>query len=113
MGNTLLNSGVVCRDDKRCNFVPNPDGDNTSLTNSLAGFVGQMSKGAWQVCVADLSSRDIGVLKSATLDLTCGPLPSIAPTPIVNVVPTPEGDVDVGDKPEGGTFDVWLPVVIR
>jgi glucose/arabinose dehydrogenase/subtilisin-like proprotein convertase family protein len=113
MGNILLNSGTVCRHDRRCTFAPNPNGDVTSLSNSFAGFVGLMSKGTWQVCMADASSRDLGTLQSATLDLVCAAPPAVTPVPQINEVPPQPTDEQSGEKPEEIQYDVWLPLVVR
>ena len=113
MGNRLLNNGVACRDDKRCAYAPNPDGDSTSLTTTLAGFTGLMSQGIWRVCVADVAAKDVGILKSATLDLACIAPPAVTPVPVIHSVPTPPDEDQAGEKPEEMQFDVWLPFVIR
>ncbi len=81
MGNTLGGTAVICRDDGRCSYVPNPDGDAFSTIYSLAGFAGEMSAGDWQVCISDVYPKDIGMLTSARLDLVCSAAPVLAALP--------------------------------
>jgi len=70
MGKGLATRQVICRDDKRCDFAPAPDGDPLSV-NSFADLMGQPSAGVWRVCVSDVSRGDVGRVSGATLDLVC------------------------------------------
>jgi len=89
MGAGLTGSQGVCRDNGRCAFRPNPDGDAGSLA-SFAGFTGLGANGNWQICAADLVVNDIGRVNTVTLKLGNGCLvPSTAtPTPSVTSTAT-------------------------
>jgi len=116
MGNTVGGTSVICRDDRKCSYFPNPNGDLSSAAG-FDGLVGFHSKGTWRVCVNDLSAKDVGRLNSATLDLTCS-APSSAPTPVppsVESLPTetpmpPNPVLDKLEEPDY-KYDVWLPIV--
>lgn len=117
MGNTLLNAQAVCRDDKRCTFTPNPDGDLASVINNFTGFSGQSSSGTWRLCIADLSNRDVGTINAATLDLACvAPsvqLLPVTPEPTSTPEPTPTPAVLAPDKPDDELpATIWLPVLV-
>ena len=107
MGNTIGGTAVICRDDGRCVYLPNPDGDVSSTLYSLAGFAGESSIGDWQVCLSDLYPKDVGTLASAQLDLTCSAAPAQAAlpeieatvTPTVMVTPTPDLVIDETGTP--------------
>jgi len=63
MGNS---GGVVCKDDQRCSYAPNP-GSGPGL--ALADFKGESPAGSWKVCLADGDDNDVGKLQSATLEV--------------------------------------------
>jgi subtilisin-like proprotein convertase family protein len=135
MGNTIGGNSVVCKDDKRCTFVPNPDGDTGSTHSTFEGFGGERSVGVWKVCISDLYRNDIGILRGLSLDLACQSPPSqnsdapptetpaASPTPIAtltDVPPTPEpspmpsieANATKPEEPDDVTT-VYLPVVVR
>ncbi len=87
MGSGLIGSQVVCRDDGRCAYRPNPDGDVGSLA-SFAGFVGSGATGNWQFCAADLVGNDIGRVNTVTLALGDGCLVPSTATPTATASPT-------------------------
>ena len=74
MGITIPSDQVVCLDDGRCQYFPNPDGSPTSTLNNFAGFTGQNKVGAWPICFADVAAGDTGVLSSVTLELNTTPV---------------------------------------
>ena len=121
MGNTIGGTGIACRDDRRCSYFPNPNGDFGSVA-SFAGVVGQSSVGTWRVCVNDLAAKDTGKLASAMLDLACS-APSLAPTPTAmpTIAPAleptatnapPSQSLDKPEEPDY-KYDVWMPVLIQ
>jgi subtilisin-like proprotein convertase family protein len=81
--------GVVCLDDGRCDYRPNPDGASTPTT--FSGFVGGVAGGGWRICAYDLASGDTGSLVSASLIVsrtyTCG-VSTDTPTPTGTASPT-------------------------
>jgi subtilisin-like proprotein convertase family protein len=87
MGSGLTGSQVVCRDDGRCAYRPNPDGDAGSLA-AFAGFTGLGATGNWQFCAADLVGSDIGRVNTVTLTLGDGCLVPSTPTPTATPSPT-------------------------
>ena len=101
MGNTIGGTSIVCKDDKRCTFVPAPDGDTSSNLNSFTGFAGEKSGGVWKLCFSDLYRNDVGTVKNATRDLFCAapvllgvgetatPDPNESPTPEAPLTETP------------------------
>ncbi len=140
MGNTIGGTSIVCKDDKRCTFVPEPNGDTSSNMSSFAGFAGEKSGGVWKLCVSDLSRYDAGALKGVGLDLVCAPpvqpeagegetatpdpnespTPEVAPseTPTAFVTPEPSATPPIAlnsvkpEEPDEATT-VYLPVVVR
>lgn len=82
--------GVVCLDDGRCDYRPNPDGAGISTT--FSGFGGGIAGGVWRICAYDLAAGDSGNLVSATLIVsrtyTCG-VSTDTPTPTGTASPTP------------------------
>jgi len=120
MGNTIGGSSVVCRDDKRCGFKPNPDGDISSTLQSYAGVVGLSAQGQWQVCLTDMAKYDVGRLASATLDLTCKapgltvitPEPEVLPTLTPSPESTPAPAQLKAEEPDF-KYEVWLPVLVN
>ncbi len=117
MGNTIGGTAVICRDDGRCVYLPNPDGDVSSTLYSLAGFAGESSIGDWQVCLSDLYPKDVGTLASAQLDLTCSAAPAQAAlpeieatvTPTVMVIPTPTPELVIDETGTPPTTQVGTP----
>ena len=102
MGSTLGGTAVICRDDGRCSYVPNPDGDVSATIYSLAGFVGEASAGDWQVCVSDVYPRDVGTLSTVRLDLVCSAAPALAALPQDDATPTVTSDESTATPtPEG------------
>ncbi|MEO6062759.1 MAG: trypsin-like peptidase domain-containing protein [Thermoflexales bacterium] len=87
MGGGLNGTDVVCRDDGRCAYQPNPDGDAGSLA-SFAGFVGLGATGNWQFCAADLVANDLGRVNTVTLKLGNDCLAPSTPTPAATGTPT-------------------------
>jgi len=87
MGSGLSNGQGVCRDDARCAYRPNPDGDAGSLA-SFAGYVGLGATGNWQFCAADLVASDIGRVNTVTLALADGCLVPSTATPTATASPT-------------------------
>lgn len=79
MGHTLADAGVICQDDGRCTYFPNPGQDAGSLPN-FAGLVGMAAAGGWQFCASDNGSGDAGTLHRVTLRVVAG-------------VPPPQTDV--------------------
>ena len=59
MGSTLLDDEVVCADDSRCDYFPNPD---TGPGTDLSDFVGEDADGDWRFCVGDGEALDVGTL---------------------------------------------------
>jgi subtilisin-like proprotein convertase family protein len=66
MGDTLEDAEVICRDDGRCSYFPNPDEDAGSLPN-FAGLAGSAAVGSWQFCASDNGDGDAGVLHRVRL----------------------------------------------
>jgi subtilisin-like proprotein convertase family protein len=138
MGNTIGGTSVVCKDDKRCTFVPAPNGDTSSNLSSFGGFAGEGSSGTWKLCVSDLYRNDVGTLKGVTLDLVCEPptqpdesgiatpdpneTPTAVPTPTETPTafvtpeqsPTPLIQTNSGkpEEPDEATT-TYLPIVVR
>jgi len=128
MGQTVGGNGVACKDDLRCRYRPNADGDAASTFAHLSDFAGQPSVGVWRVCVSDLSAVDTGMLKSAKLDLTCSAgAPEATPTPqgptatpMPTLTPTaPSSGPDTrkmeeNDDSGNAAIDmIWLPMLLR
>jgi subtilisin-like proprotein convertase family protein len=86
MGDPLADAAVICQDDGRCSYFPNPDEDAGSLP-AFAGLAGTAAAGSWQFCASDNSPGDVGVLHQVTLR------------------------VAAAEAPPGG--DVFLPMVRR
>jgi hypothetical protein len=61
----------VCRDDGLCTYFPYPD---SGPGTNLAQFIGQSSAGDWDVCVGDGAGGDVGILVSASVNITAGVL---------------------------------------
>jgi subtilisin-like proprotein convertase family protein len=117
MGGTIGGTSVICRDDGRCGYLPNPDGDISSTIYNLAGFAGERSAGDWQVCVSDLYPKDIGTVNSLQLDLVCSAAPALAALPDVDAMdpptPTPD-DAPMTPTPDGqatATTDVKVEAI--
>lgn len=87
MGSGLSSAQVACRDDGRCAYRPNPDGDAGSLA-SFAGFTGLGATGSWQFCASDLVASDLGRVNTVTLSLGNGCLVPSTATPTVTASPT-------------------------
>jgi subtilisin-like proprotein convertase family protein len=68
MGNTISPTGVVCRDDARCSYFPNPDGYATSNLTNFAGFAGNQVQGTWRAFFSDNAGGDTGPIESITLN---------------------------------------------
>lgn len=71
MGAGLSTTGVICRDDAKCSYRPNPDGDTGSTLSNTLGFFGVPSVGTWRFCIRDTTTSDVGSLASVSLTLTC------------------------------------------
>ena len=132
MGQSLGGNGIVCRDDLRCHYRPNANGDPATRLSALNEWAGQPSAGVWRVCISDLSPKDIGRLHAVNLDLTCSaetpltatPNPQLVVTPITAIPPeTPMPTPTEPSDPEGGLLKaeeldepavstVWLPMLI-
>jgi subtilisin-like proprotein convertase family protein len=71
MGKGITGFTVVCLDDGRCQFFPNPD-QALVVGNSVenfASFVGEEASGEWKLCVGDSVLGDSGTLNSWSLNL--------------------------------------------
>lgn len=86
MGNTIGATAVVCRDDGRCSYFANPDGDASSTLINFAGFNASEVNGIWHLLVQDSATADTGTVASITLtyDLATNgvsevPLPAALP----------------------------------
>jgi len=66
MGNTINGNAAVCRDDQRCDYVPN---SGAGIGTGLADFVGQNPVGTWQVCFGDGYEDDTGTLDAVILSV--------------------------------------------
>jgi uncharacterized repeat protein (TIGR01451 family) len=86
MGNTIIGSGVVCRDDGVCSYIPNK-GSIVGL-GSLAELSGEPGAGSWQLCLGDAEAPDPGTLSRWTLTIAAEPLP--VSTQVLPVVVTPQ-----------------------
>ncbi len=69
MGSDLI-GGVVCRDDDKCEWDPNP---GAGPGNGLADFHGLEAVGTWHVCVGDALPGDNGSLWFVELTVKAGP----------------------------------------
>jgi len=66
MGDGLLNSGIVCKDDAACDYFTSP-GKGPGL--KFTDFNGVAAKGLWKLCVGDGAPGDIGKIDAVTLTL--------------------------------------------
>jgi subtilisin-like proprotein convertase family protein len=64
MGNTLTNGGVVCQDDARCSYAPNP---GAATPGNLSSFNAQNSQGIWTLYAGDSVAGDTGSITSVTM----------------------------------------------
>ena len=64
MGSTLADSGVVCRDDSRCSYTPNP---GAAAAGNLGSFNGQNCYGTWRLYVGDAGVGDTGTINQFSL----------------------------------------------
>lgn len=74
MGLGIYGTGVVCRDDGRCTFFPNPD-QALVVGNSVANFAalnGGPAAGEWRLCLGDSVNGDTGVFHAWGLRLQFG-----------------------------------------
>ena len=67
MGTTIDAGKVVCKDDKQCEFKPNP---GTGPGTNFGDFLGETAAGTWKVCVGDSNAGDLGVLDHLALTFT-------------------------------------------
>lgn len=66
MGGTLPDTGVICRDDTFCSYVPAPD---TAPPSSLGDFIGEDTAGTWTLYVGDSAFLDTGNLQQWCLTI--------------------------------------------
>ena len=64
LGSMLGISGVVCKDDGRCDYFPN---HGKALAGDLSDLAGEEAPGVWQICAGDAGSADEGKLVNAKL----------------------------------------------
>lgn len=103
MGSTLPTGDVICDQDDRCDYFPNPDSVATP-PSSFAGFAGGTASGGWQLCIGDASAGDLGTFVSWNIEIgyTGGVTAPRANTyAIWNNAP--------GDTASIATFDVTTP----
>lgn len=74
MGDPLADAAVICQDDGRCKYFPNPGEDAGSLPD-FAGLAGTAAAGTWHFCASDNSPGDVGVLHQVTLRMTAAEAP--------------------------------------
>jgi len=67
MGTTIGADKIVCKDDKQCEFMPNP-GAGPGL--DFSDFLGETAAGTWKVCVGDSNADDFGTLDHVGLTFT-------------------------------------------
>ena len=66
MGSGLTQTQIVCQDDGKCLWAPNPD---SATAGDLSTFNGEASNGTWQLCVGDSGLLDPGDLETVTLNI--------------------------------------------
>lgn len=89
MGNTISGSQVVCRDDSRCTYLPDP---GSAIPGNLASFTNQNSLGTWTLYVGDAGIGDTGTISSLSITLDT----------IIPIVPP---DLGIAGDPPGVTFN--------
>lgn len=70
MGSGLSSTGVICADDGRCAYFPNP---GAGPGTNLADFRDENAVGTWNVCFGDSNGVDEGTVGSVLIDLTTRP----------------------------------------
>ncbi len=93
MGNTITSSEIICTDDGRCDYFPNP-GAVVGLPN-FAGFMGEDPSGDWQLCVGDSVGGDTGTVENWTLTIGFEgeAEPMVSPTHLTFAIQPVTGDV--------------------
>lgn len=71
MGDTLANTGIVCRDDLACVYAPSA---GAATPGTLASFNGQASNGTWKFCAGDGGTGDTGTVQRVGLSFASGVL---------------------------------------
>jgi subtilisin-like proprotein convertase family protein len=67
---SMLKGMTACKDDKKCDFYPNPDG---AVGTSFADFKGQQASGIWKICVGDAVQSEKGSVDYVALAVTFEP----------------------------------------